>query len=241
MDIALSNRNMTHSATIAPGEGHEYWGALNGMWMTSGPNAYWMPIIEGTTNYFYEIMRPQVPILNGPPACAPNTVYTFSVASPVASSSYCWEIDGGTIVSPLTNGSSIDVLFYATTTLGAVKCSEIDQALVASQQRNRLVNVSTLVANELLEENKPSLDFEIFPNPADDFFEIRCSNVFQSSTASAAPLLLEIFDIFGRCILVEELSAASTNIEIKSLPAGQYIARLTSNKKQFAKRFSVKS
>ena len=231
MDIALTAQNIPHQLTLAPGESHEYWGVLNGTWTTTGPNAYWLPIIESTADYFYNLMRPAAPQVNVPAACAPNTIYTFSVINPVSSSAYCWEIDGGTIVSPLPYGNSIDVMFYTTTASGAVKCRQLDEADVASLQRVKLVNVSTLAGTDIIDNDT---DFSINPNPGNDYIDI----TFQTLENKKSEL--EVFDFLGRSCGKHTVIDQFIRIDISTYPSGQYLLRAYIGNKFITKIFEVR-
>lgn len=48
----LSSLNINTELYIEEGEGHEYWGSLNGAWVT-GPNAYYNQILERSFNFLY--------------------------------------------------------------------------------------------------------------------------------------------------------------------------------------------
>lgn len=41
---------------IANGEGHEYWGAVNGDWIRSGPTHYWSDIVRQTAAFFVKYL-----------------------------------------------------------------------------------------------------------------------------------------------------------------------------------------
>ncbi len=65
-------------------------------------------------------------------------------------------------------------------------------------------------------EEQPS--FGIYPNPATDFIHI----------PGATGGTLEIFDLFGRCELKETLEKSGERINIKGLPTGMFLVRMTS-------------
>jgi acetyl esterase/lipase len=232
MDIAMTQRNLPHDIYLAPGEGHEYWGALNGMWTLNGPNAFWDSIISTTADYFYELMRPLAPTLIGPAACAPNTVYTFSVNNPNIGSDYCWEVDGGNILSLVPNASSIDVIFTTNNAIAYVKCTERDRADVISQQRIKGINISTLVSS--VNYDLKEFDFKIFPNPAGDYFElVVAADEFKHG-------ILDIIDLNGKILRRISVNDKNLKIDCSSISSGYYLLRLISDQKTISKPFIIK-
>tara|TARA_Y100000590_G_scaffold449381_1_gene587407 strand:- start:757 stop:1923 length:1167 start_codon:yes stop_codon:yes gene_type:complete len=51
----LSSLGIQNEAYIEDGEPHEYWGSLNGNW-TSGPNEFYVDILEKTYNFLYQFL-----------------------------------------------------------------------------------------------------------------------------------------------------------------------------------------
>lgn len=41
---------------VAQGEGHEYWGTLNGRWVNAGPSTYWREIVAQTAAFFVKYL-----------------------------------------------------------------------------------------------------------------------------------------------------------------------------------------
>ena len=222
MNVALNNRNIQHQLSIEPGQGHEYWGALNGNWQLNSPNNFWVPIIESTVSFFYEYMRPSTPQIIGPNACAPNTVYTFSVANPSPGSDYCWEVTSGNIVSSNINAASIDVIFDLGQISGNVKCIERDQADVLSLQRIKGVNISSSVATELT--NNMDNFFRIFPNPANEWVN------FELDKEPLKNDLIIIYNMHGRALNVIVVDKKIIPISVQNYAAGIYILRYISDK-----------
>jgi len=222
MNIALNNSNVDHQMTLEPGQGHEYWGALNGMWMPNSPNSFWLPIIESTAGFFYDYMRPPTPQIIGPNACAPNTVYNFSVSNPNPGSDYCWEVSSGNIVSSNVNSSSIDVIFDSIQISANVKCIERDRSDILSLQRIKGVNISSSVAVAFTNDLENS--FRIFPNPADDWVNFELDKEPQGNE------LLIFSDFMGRELMAIEVDKKIISIPLQNFASGNYLVRYISGK-----------
>jgi acetyl esterase/lipase len=206
LDSAMTAQNLLHETYIESGEGHEYWGVLNGDWLPSGPNAYWADMIDKTAQFFYKIMRPATPTIIGSLGVAPSSTHTYSIQNPAPNTTYCWEVVNGTIInSGNPNGSTIQVLWSANQGIGTVKASTIDAAQVVSLQRNYNVNISNLVAVDNLQANQQALS--ISPNPNAGSFDLR----FTPSTSDDCQV--RIFDLNGREIYAQTIVSPAANAE----------------------------
>ena len=222
MNIALNSRNIPHQLSLEPGQGHEYWGALNGSWQPNSPNNFWLPIIESTATFFYDYMRPSTPQIVGPSVCAPNTIYNFSITNPQPGSDYCWEITSGNIVSANVNASTIDVIFNSGQIAANVKCSERDKADVLSLQRIKGVNIGNTVGTKYsasIENN-----FKIFPNPTESSFnfELEDSEIYSG--------LLIITDLLGKELMIIEIDKKITALSLQNQCSGNYLVRYINGK-----------
>lgn len=218
MDSLMNTLNMPHNTYFASGEGHEYWGALNGDWLPSGPNAYWLDIIQKTSDYLYDIMRPALPTVNGPDSVLPTTNYTYSIANPNPNHKYCWEVTGGVVVSPMINAASVEVEFFNTTTHAYVSARAVDAAEVVSESALKYTVVSTNVSVDKLANT--SIGIQIQPNPAQEF----CQLLINSKKEERATI--QLFNSLGQNVLSQniKLSAGSTEqqLDLKDLPVGVY-------------------
>lgn len=225
MDSALSALSMPHTLHLAPGEGHEYWGALNGEWLPlTGPNAYWQPMIQQTADYFYDLMKPAPPVITGSSSVSPSIVYTYNISNTLPSGSYCWEVTGGTIVSPNTTGPSIEVLWYNQMTQGEVRARRIDAAGVASDAGIRAVSM-TASGVETLSEDQAVLQLNLFPVPARQQLNVELIN------APAGEYNMELVDMLGRTVYRQSALFAPGNethpIPTAGMPSGCYFVRLS--------------
>jgi len=218
MDSLMTARSMPHNTYFAQGEGHEYWGALNGDWLPSGPNAYWQDIIQKTSDYLYDIMRPTIPVINGPDTVLPTTNYTYSIVNPNSNHSYCWEVTGGVIVSPIANGATVEVEFYNTTTQGFVGARAVDAAEVVSGSALKYSAVSTNVGVDKI--SNTSIGIQVQPNPANTSCQLIINSLKQEVST------IQLFNALGQNVLTQrtELLVGNTEqtLDIKDLPIGIY-------------------
>ncbi|CAA6830037.1 MAG: Esterase/lipase-like protein [uncultured Aureispira sp.] len=218
IDSLMNASNMPHNTYLASGEGHEYWGALNGDWMASGPNAYWPDIIQKTTDYLYDIMRPALPAIHGPDSVLPTTNYTYSIVNPNPNYKYCWEVTGGVVVSPIVNGATVEVEFFNTTTQGYVAARAVDAAAVASGSALKYSVVSTNVSVDKL--SNTTIGLHVQPNPASNYCQLLIHSEKQAESS------IQLFNALGQNVLTKNvaLSAGKTeeSLNIKDLPKGVY-------------------
>jgi predicted esterase len=218
MDSLMTAMNMPHNAYFASGEGHEYWGALNGDWLASGPNAYWPDIIQKTTDYLYNIMRPALPTVYGPDSVLPTTNYTYSIVNPNPNYTYCWEVTGGVVVSPVVNGATVEVEFFNTTTQGYVGARAVDAAEVASGTALKYSVVRTNVSVDKIAN--ATIGVQVQPNPAREY----CQLLINSEKEAIGHI--QLFNTLGQNVLTQsiELSVGNTEqrLDIKDLPVGVY-------------------
>ena len=99
IDSVMNAEGILSEVYYGNGEGHEYWGALNGNWINGNPNAYFNDIISKTSHFFYELAKPGPPNLNGPLIADVQNTFTYTIQNPDPLMNYCWAIDGGVLVS----------------------------------------------------------------------------------------------------------------------------------------------
>jgi acetyl esterase/lipase len=234
LDTAMRNRNISHELHTASGEGHEYWGVLNGDWLPNGPNAYWVDIINKTTDYFYNIMRPTVPNINGTNVAVYNQVYTYTVTNHIAGASYCWEVENGTILNSPQNGTTVEILWNNTGTLARVKATRIDRSEVASLQR--VYNVNLVMSINVTELTTIS-DLNIYPNPAQNLLNIAFTS------ASNLDYTINLLNSLGQRVHSRQLNANIGNnnysLDICQLKAGLYVLQMQQEGKMISKKFIV--
>lgn len=225
MDSVMNLYNMPHEAYWAAGEGHEYWGALNGNWLPSGPNAYFSDIIQKTANYFYAIMQPATPTITGTAVATATTNYTYSIVNPLPNHTYCWEVQGGTIVSPITNGATVDIQFYNTATQGTVTARAINTAEVASEEGNLNVTVNNNTSIQTVDN--PVQEMLLYPNPTSE----NCTLSIKTNKALEGKLLLS--NHLGQIVTEKDYFIAKglnkIPLVLTDLAAGTYVVELVCN------------
>ncbi len=217
MDIAMNARNIPHKKTIESGQGHEYWGALNGSW-SNGPNTFWVPIIDSTASFFYELMQPAAPVISGSNNFSPGQTFRYSVSNPNTGSEFCWEIDGGTIVSPNTNGSFIDVIFNTGISSATVKCAEINPSKLVSRAQFKTVLLGTPLTES---ERNGIFNFNLFPNPNAGTFTVELEQ------NPGTEYIIEVFDFLGKRLYIKTFIDRISHVEFLNLSAGQYIVKIS--------------
>ncbi len=219
---AMQNRNIDSELHIAQGEGHEYWGALNGDWLPSGPNAYWGDMIDKTATFFYDIMRPAAPTINGANLAQWGQIQTYTIANPLPGATYCWEVQNGTILNSPQNGSSVQIIWNTTSTLGRVKAISSDRSEVASLQR--VYNVNLVPTN--VTEYESNTGLEIYPNPSQAEFTVK----FQ--TQELIPTQIQIVNQLGQVCVTKTIATVlgenNLSLNLADLPNGLYLFRLQS-------------
>lgn len=218
MDSIMTLHNLPHEFYSAQGEGHEYWGALNGDWLASGPNAYWPDMLNKTANFFYQIMKPAPPSITGVDTIAHSTNTTYAIVNPLAGYSYCWEVQNGVVVSPITNGTSVDVQFYNTAGQGYVTARAIDPAGTASEKGLAVTTISPSIAVQQLHSHL--LHLQIAPNPASQVAHL------QIETKQTARSTLTLSNVLGQICQQKQVAMTaginSIHWDITTLSKGIY-------------------
>ncbi|MCH2022771.1 MAG: carboxylesterase family protein [Saprospiraceae bacterium] len=235
MDSVLTAHNMLHEAYYGQGQNHEYWGALNGEWLPGGPNAYWPDIIQKTADFFYNLMKPEIPLISGPNNVIHSTNYSYTILNPLPGYTYCWEVGGGVIVSPVTNSSTIDVQFYNTTNQGYVTARAIDSGHFVSEKAVVFTIVTTDVDNIT---KTPSIStINLKPNPA----KKRCIVSFISSLELEGQLL--VYNAFGVEVFNNSININigenHKNLDLDKLNQGIYFVEVRTPKTKVVERLII--
>ncbi|MCH2045059.1 MAG: T9SS type A sorting domain-containing protein [Saprospiraceae bacterium] len=238
----LVANNIKHEVQLEPGQPHEYWGVLNGNWYFTGPNSYWQPMLQQTAEFFYSVMQDEAPSVVGPASATQHTVTTYSIANPDPDAEYCWNVDGGTIVSPASNGTSVDIYWWNTQTVGSIAVRSIDDAKVASEWEN--VNVSLNATPSLRPDEATTLGqavningLTMYPNPSQGNLNI----VFESTLNEVVNV--EVMDVLGRSVytntweVTEGVNTQAT--DLSHLQAGAYMVRIVSENTQATQQLII--
>ena len=206
----LQNQNIYHEFYTAEGEGHEYWGALNGNFGLTGPNAYWEDMIEKTAVFLHKLMIPETSIITG------NTSVPYGQLETYTSSynndyEHCWEAVGALQITP--NGNQIEVLWDSTLTNGQL-------SLTVKSPIHTVSDTAFLSINNVFVSNANIAfkdDLKIYPNPSKNFINIE----FQTQITKEK-LNYEIRDIAGRLMLEGEILNQLHQINLENFSKGIY-------------------
>ncbi|MBL4752511.1 MAG: T9SS type A sorting domain-containing protein [Flavobacteriales bacterium] len=90
------------------GEGHNVWGTVVNNSFAGGPTVFFQPILHSITDFLFRFMKPNTePIIGDSISCLQET-NTYSVGN-TTGSTYCWTVNGGSIVSLDSSNNSIEV------------------------------------------------------------------------------------------------------------------------------------
>ncbi|MCP4440339.1 MAG: T9SS type A sorting domain-containing protein [Aureispira sp.] len=244
IDTAMTNQGVMHETYLEPGQPHEYWGVLNGNWPPfGGPNFYWQPMIQKTSDFFYKVMQPAAPVLTGVATPTAYTLEQYEVPNPDPNAEYCWEVDGGSIVSPTTNGSIIRVYWWNQPN-GSVSVRSMDDAFVISETAELAININTVpIAPQKSSSNSSTLtqvgvsesSIGLAPNPADNELNLIMEEVEEGTYT------ISVVDMMGRQVKQTVWAASGfenkVRLDVANLVPGTYVVQLVGENSRVSKRF----
>jgi hypothetical protein len=217
----LSNLNIDHEFYTAVGEGHEYWGALNGSFGLTGPNANWYDMINLTGDFLYRLMLPSLPIISGNTNVpyGQTEIYTSNFSN---NYEHCWTANGALQINP--NGNQVEILWDSTQTTGNLYLTVKSPIHTVSNEANILVN------NYFVSDNLNDFSSKIFlyPNPTKDILNIEIENISDSKG-----LTLQILDFSGRIVKTEILTNKINQIDLSEFRQGIYVVNISNENKIF--------
>jgi len=149
-------------------------------------------------------------------------------------SDYGWAVGvDGVILHTSNGGSTWSVVGAGLTTevLTSIHFTSATNGYVAGGGKTLLKY--TVVSG--IEDNKKIIDFEIYPNPAQNKIQIHCSE-FKTESG-----IIEILSLDGKKILEKEIETGIENIELdlNNLESGMYLCRITIDKKSTTKKLII--
>ena len=84
-------------------------------------------------------------------------------------------------------------------------------------------------------QERQSVDFSVYPNPAGDYIKINTDADF-----SAGKMNVMIFDMYGKLLLTKEITDQETEIGIGNFASGIYMIRLFQNANSLGTRKIIK-
>lgn len=217
MNDALDRLGYRHEYYMEEGVGHEYWGVTNGLWGSDGPNAYWNGMIEKTAEFFYNVMRPNLPIVAGSLTVNPNNTYTYEISNHIITNKYCWNVTNGTIIA--NNNNSITIKWDNVNT-GYFNVTTLDYGHIKSNTAYYEVNIQN--PTSLTEFAVNTIGFEIFPNPNTGTYYIKTEKLPQEN------LIFQVIDLQGRLVQEAKYIADGSGIfqmQSADLAKGLYTIR----------------
>lgn len=103
------------------------------------PTEYWEPIFMQGKNFLWSIQQFQTPAIQGSSSVCVNDTRTYTVNTSRPNSTFCWNVNGGTILQQ--NGNQITVQWTSTT--GQLSCVEMNRNMVAGAVSNLAVQIHT--------------------------------------------------------------------------------------------------
>ena len=138
--------------------------------------------------------------------------------------------------SSCTINSSTGIVTGRTTALGlyvlAVKCEEYRNGIKIGEVVRDIEIPSINCAMLSTPEIDLSSQIKIYPNPSNGIFKIEKSN-------SIGNMEIEVYDIYGKVILSQEMNNNLNTIDLKTVSKGIYMVKITSNGLQTMKRIVV--
>lgn len=139
MAPVLSNLGILNELHLEPGQPHEYWGALNGGWITGEPNAYFNGIIQGITDFTYNIMKPATPTIIGNTLACGNDTLTYTLPT-INKGYYCWQVNNGTIISQTAN--TLTIRWDNVSVVGEIQARYVSANVVESDMAQLQINIT---------------------------------------------------------------------------------------------------
>jgi len=183
------------------GEDHEFYGATNGDWITP-PNAYWDEIFNRSVNFLWKQHKPEVDFTDSPSGLSVD----FSDTSTDAIS-WLWDFGDGN-ASSSQNPNHV----YATSGTYDVKLYVENNIKSWDEVTKSLTYAPLSIADE------SRLDFEVYPNPVNDFININSKLHINK---------VEIYSVLGKQIL--STSVNLNRIDISNLNKGVYFIKVYSS------------
>ena len=90
------------------GVGHNVWGTVVNNSFSGGPTVYFRPILHDITDFLLRFIKPATGPITGDTAACVGDLFTYTVPDTIGAT-YCWTVNGGSIVSADTLNSNITV------------------------------------------------------------------------------------------------------------------------------------
>jgi len=199
------------------GQGHEFYGAVNGMWSngTNG-NAYWDTIIQKSGMFLYKLHKPTANFLWSPSKLVVN--FSDKTSGSVA---WKWDFGDGSSTSTLKNPS------HSYTLTGTY----FVHLYVENNSKSWDTITKKVVVDGVSEINEvPNNSFLIYPNP---FYS--CINLDFNHTGQNCYKNIIIYDLFGKIIWKNHSDDNSFSIEMSNAEKGIYFILIKTEKENWVR------
>jgi len=191
IDQRLTALSYSHETYFVQGEGHEFYGVLNGNW-NPAPNQYWNIVVNRVRDFLLNIHKP-VAAFN---QTVNNAQVTFTNTS-TGATAWNWDFGDGT-----TGTEQNPVHTYLQSGTYNVKLSAFSEVNSVHTTTNSVVVILTAVN----EESLPTITtlYQNYPNPFNP------TTTITYKLSSVSNVTLKIYDVLGREVasLVNELQNA---------------------------------
>lgn len=136
----LDQLGVYNQLNVYPGVGHNIWGLIVLNQFTPSPSLLYEPIWDSTEQFLYRMIKPVKPTIVGSADICVASRVGVHIDAPVVSSTYCWQVPDGDMLSAVQNGSSLEVSFDSVGTYPII-VQEVSQNLVASDADTFWVSV----------------------------------------------------------------------------------------------------
>jgi len=175
------------------GQGHNAWGTVVNNSFVGGQTPYFDTVFQETKEFLYPFLQPSLPVITGSSDVCVGDTIVYSVTQNQGSA-YCWEVQGGIIVSQFTNINNVSVL-WQNTGYGSVKAREINHLLALSDATLMEVNISDCVTG--INNAAGHSQYLIFPNPVKSGEQVTISMEVKRQGK------IIVSDLTGRTVLTE--------------------------------------
>lgn len=215
---SLGNSNDLHPFL---GENHVFYGVPN----LTFPTQLWDTVFTMGHQFLYKQLQFESPLPIGNLTPITSTTETYNVPSQLGSQ-YCWEVQGGTLISQ--NGNQCTIA-WGLAGNGSVSVTEKNALDIVGTKKTLAVSIQQIIAVQ------PSLSFiqslQVYPNPAVN------EKLFLSLQASQAQdIYVRIQDGNGKVLSTEKWAVVvgenKKSIAIASLSKGMYYCMLVNQNKE---------
>lgn len=210
-----NNIGLTNQFHPFAGQGHNVWGTVVNHSFVGGQTPYFDTIFQETKTFFYPFLQPAIPVISGASTVCVGDTFVYSVVQNPGST-YCWEVQGGNIVSPNVQQNQVSVVWQIAGT-GSVKVREINHLQAVSDASVHNVTIEDCVTG--INTRAQNNDFVIFPNPVKQGEEIHLSLPAKGITR------IDATDVFGKQLTLENTHLLKT----AELEKGLYVLAFYSN------------